>query len=73
MMETIAYISVYLVGYFASYFFARRIFGVDWTVRVRTIVIILSFLSWIVFILAWMVGIILNLRKNLKNESKAKW
>lgn len=72
-METIAWIAIYVVGYVVSYLSWRYVDRKEWTVRLRTIALILSLLSWLsVLAMGWMF-LLESTRKGLKNESKAKW
>lgn len=72
-MNTIAWIAVYLVGYVVSYLYVRNIMSDEWTVKRRTVAMILCLLSWGVFIVSFVMGFWHILIENLKNESKAKW
>lgn len=69
MMETIAWIAVYLVGGVISYLWLRHQDRNVWTVRLRTIAILISLLSWVGVLIAFMFFLV----SKLDDESKAKW
>lgn len=72
-METIAWISVYIVGYVVSYLWLRFVAKEEWTVRNRTIALLLSICSWSSVLLFIVVSAWEFISSCLKNESKAKW
>lgn len=74
-MKFAIFLIIYLSGYLASYFIARREFRKhnEWTVRMRTIILLLSLLSWIMIIISTVAGAMKQLARNLENENEAKW
>lgn len=72
-METIAWISVYIVGYVVSYLWFRYLNRDRWTVRLRTIWSMVSLLSWLSVCLMLFFSVGELITDSLKNESKAKW
>lgn len=72
-METIAWISVYIVGYVVSYLWFRYLNRDRWTIRLRTIWMMVSLSSWASVGLMLFLSIGELITKRLENESKAKW
>lgn len=70
MMETIAYIAVYLVGYVVFYLIVRHSHPKgEWKISDRTFAL-LTGVAWFITLFI-LIGFIIH--KNLNNESKAKW
>lgn len=73
MMETIAYIAVYWVGVIVSYISWRYNDRKEWTVRLRTIALILSILSWLSVLALLLLSLADLIMSGINNESKSKW
>lgn len=67
------YILIYLVGYVLSYLLQRFYIRDNWTVRERTIALILSLGSWLIFGYTLILFLKVEVKKMLNNHNKAKW